>query len=361
MAQQKQKASAQATRCVSAFAAAAGASMSIAGIAGGLIAASAYSEARRYVVQHRNVCLGLAASEQSGAHSQPGVYAQLLRILHLSDFHAMAYNHKLLRFVRELRQYEPNLLIFTGDFIAQEQAIEPLLAALSAFKGTPGVFVYGSNDYYAPKPKNPFRYLVHNSNEGTQLSEAELAALALPTAALTTGLEELGFINLNNQRATINLGSHILDFVGVDDPHIDRDSYPGEGSEASRQSLRIGVTHAPYRRILNQMCEEGCQLVFAGHTHGGQVCLPGQRSLVTNCDLPPRLASGLFEWPTVLDESIPSQVLKGDGKALLSASYEGAERTIVQISAGLGTTPFVPLRTFCRPEAIVMDVEFAGN
>ena len=50
-------------------------------------------------------------------------------------------------------------------------------------------------------------------------------------------------------------------------------------------ALTLGVTHAPYRRVLDRFTDLGADMIFAGHTHGGQVCVPGYGALVTNCDL----------------------------------------------------------------------------
>ena len=75
--------------------------------------------------------------------------------------------------------------------------------------------------------------------------------------------------------------------VGTDDPHLGLDRYADVQYAASEPGvLRIGVTHAPYRRVLDAMADDGVQLIFAGHTHGGQLCVPGYGALVTNCDLP---------------------------------------------------------------------------
>jgi predicted MPP superfamily phosphohydrolase len=73
-------------------------------------------------------------------------------------------------------------------------------------------------------------------------------------------------------------------------------------------------------------------MIFAGHTHGGQVCLPGGRALTTNCDLPTSQASGLSQW----------------GHAGRS-SY-------LNVSAGLGTSIYAPVRLFCPPEAVLVSL-----
>ena len=56
------------------------------------------------------------------------------------------------------------------------------------------------------------------------------------------------------------------------------------------------MTHAPYRRVLDAFTDLGADMIFAGHTHGGQVRLPGFGALVANCDIPLRQARGLSDW-----------------------------------------------------------------
>ncbi|WP_366806223.1 metallophosphoesterase [uncultured Campylobacter sp.] len=81
-----------------------------------------------------------------------------LRILHLSDIHLLAWQRRKLAWIEKLAGEDPDLLILTGDSIAHSAAVAPLLRTLSVFAGLPGLFVFGSNDYYPPRPKNPFTY-----------------------------------------------------------------------------------------------------------------------------------------------------------------------------------------------------------
>jgi predicted MPP superfamily phosphohydrolase len=82
--------------------------------------------------------------------------------------------------------------------------------------------------------------------------------------------------------------------------------------------------------VLDTMTGDGVQLLLAGHTHGGQLCLPGVGALVTNCDLPRRQARGVSLW-SAAGRSVP-----------------------LHVSAGLGTNPFTPVRFACRPEASLL-------
>ena len=95
----------------------------------------------------------------------------------------------------------------------------------------------------------------------------------------------------------------------------------------SRECLRLGVTHAPYLRVLDAMADDQLDLVFAGHTHGGQLCLPGVGALVTNCDLPRSQARGLHR--------------RGD--------------MWLHVSAGLGTSPTAPVRFACPTRSHTAD------
>ena len=136
----------------------------------------------------------------------------------------------------------------------------------------------------------------------------------------------------------------LLEFFGVDDPHRDFDrleALPGaldalrEDGDAYQGAsdapvVSLGVAHAPYRRVLDSFVTNGARMVFAGHTHGGQVCVPGYGALVTNCDIPRRQVKGLSVWP------------HADRAAFL------------HVSAGLGTSIYAPVRFACLPEATLL-------
>lgn len=266
-----------------------------------------------------------------------------LRILHISDLHLTKCRYAQLRFLMQAAHTHPDLLVFTGDLISQAAVLPELARALESFAGIPGVFVYGSNDYTAPRFKNPFRYLYRTSSADALKQHS---ARPLHTDQLTSLLESFGWINLNNARAEMTIKGRKIDFIGVDDPHIKRDIFP-VATAVQNRDLRIGLTHAPYLRILKKLVENDCQLIFAGHTHGGQVCLPGGKALTTNCDIPTPYASGIFTWPL----GAPAQ--KGDAQLTFPQAKQHA---IVEVSAGLGSSPFVPLRTFCPPELILLEV-----
>ena len=258
-----------------------------------------------------------------------------LRVVHVSDLHLMPGQRRKAAWVAALADLRPDLVVNTGDNISHPDAIPVALEAFSAFEGVPGVFVMGSNDYFVPQPKNPFLYLLPPRPPAPSRSPR------LPTEDLVKGMLDLGWTDLTNTRATLAVAGSPVEFVGVDDPHLKYDRYGlVEGPFSPEAELRVGVTHAPYQRILDAMTRDGAELVVAGHTHGGQLCLPLYGALVTNCDLDRGRAKGLSRW------------WPGAGRSL--GSPPPPDAAWLEVSAGLGTSPYAPVRFACRPEATLL-------
>jgi predicted MPP superfamily phosphohydrolase len=244
-----------------------------------------------------------------------------IRLLHLSDLHLMPDQRRKIEWVRSLAALEPDLVVNTGDNIAHRLSISPALEAYEPLLDLPGVFVFGSNDYFSPTPKNPARYLKRKRGPD------RLTAPPLPTEDLRRAFVEAGWLDLNNARGELKVDGRRIVFAGVDDPHIRWDNYDEVAGPAdSTAAVTIGVAHAPYRRVLDAMAADGYRLLLAGHTHGGQLCVPLWGALVTNCDLDPGRAKGLSRW---------------------GASW-------LHVSAGLGTSPYAPVRFACYPEATLL-------
>lgn len=257
--------------------------------------------------------------------------AQELKVLHISDLHMTPRQGRKTRWVRELAALEPDVVINTGDNMAHTHALPVVLDALDPLLDVPGVFVMGSNDYYGPRMKNPARYLLKDP-EKRIIPQPE----QLPAAELGQAMSERGWHDLTNTRSTHTINGTHIEWVGVDDPHINRDVYPVREQRAAG-ALRIGVTHAPYQRTLNAMHNDECSLIIAGHTHGGQLCIPGFGALVTNCDLDRGRARGVSGWPG------PRPDEPG-----------GEDSSWLHVCAGLGTSPYTPVRVACRPEAVLL-------
>ncbi|WP_156760496.1 metallophosphoesterase [Microbacterium karelineae] len=246
-----------------------------------------------------------------------------IRVLHLSDMHLAPWQRRRREWVAKLASLRPDLVIDTGDNFGHPAALPAIRAALGPFAGTPGVHVHGSNDIWAPSPRNPFRYFLGPSEK------AHDEAL-LDTAGLDAFLGgDLGWSALNNDSAAIEVRGHRLRFIGTDDPHHDLDDW--DALDETRAALpdgelTIGVTHAPYRRVLDAFMDRGADMIFAGHTHGGQVRVPGFGALVANCDIPLKQSRGLSTWS------------------------HGGRDIPLNVSAGLGHSIYAPIRFACAPE-----------
>jgi predicted MPP superfamily phosphohydrolase len=232
--------------------------------------------------------------------------------------------------LRGLGALRPDLVINTGDNLAHRDSVPYLRESLDSLLDVPGVFVFGSNDYYSPTVRNPLRYLLPDDGQRNTHTPQ------LPWEELRDTFLEAGWLDLTNTRDTLKVEDTSFAFAGVDDPHLALDRLADVAGPADPDAdVRLGVAHAPYLRVLDQFARDGYDAIIAGHTHGGQVCLPGRGALTTNCDLEPARAKGLHRHPA---DSRP-----GDpGSAWL------------HVSAGLGTSPYARIRVACRPEATLL-------
>ncbi|MFM9877891.1 MAG: metallophosphoesterase [Rhodoglobus sp.] len=264
--------------------------------------------------------------------------ARSITVLHLADIHLAPWQHRKLQWLRSLALVEPDLIVNTGDNLGHPDALEALEYAFEPLRGTPGVYVNGSNDYFGPELKNPFGYFTAPSGRTNRAS-------TLDTPALEHYFENsLGWLSLNNAARALELRGSRLEFFGVNDAHRgwDRlDRLPGlveemrenvgwQDDRSGPQPVAIGVTHAPYRRVLDAFVTNGAEVIFAGHTHGGQVRVPGLAPLVTNCDIPRDQAQGLSVW------------------------HHARRAALLNVSAGIGTSIYAPVRFACAPEAVVV-------
>ena len=242
-----------------------------------------------------------------------------IRILHLSDLHMTPNQRKKQQWLRDLAALKPDFVIVTGDFLAHRDSVAPVLDALTPLTSIPGAFVFGSNDYYEPTLKNPARYLMRD--DGTRSHGADL-----PWGELKSSLEARGWYDITHVRRTVKLHDIAFELRGVDDAHLQRDDYSTIAGAVASGAIGIGISHAPYLRVLDGMNDDGVAITFAGHTHGGQLCIPFYGALVTNCDLDTKRAKGLHRYRDMW----------------------------LHVSAGLGTSPYTPVRFACRPEATLV-------
>lgn len=267
--------------------------------------------------------------EVPGALRRPG----RLRILHVSDLHLAPWQDDRVRFLASLADLDHDLVVASGDLLGWSDVEDLTARALAPLTsgGRPGLVVLGSNDRFGPVVKSPLAYFTAPQRRAT--------GATLDTARLVAGLARHGYDTVLGVTTSVDTPAGRVAVGGMDDPHLAF----GAGASADealppvaditppdddRDVLRLGLVHAPYRAALDRLVAARHDVLLAGHTHGGQVRLPGRGALVANCDLPLDQARGLSRW---------------DGRPL-------------HVSPGLGHSAYAPIRFACRPEATLLDL-----
>src|SRR5256885_9221517 len=240
-----------------------------------------------------------------------------LKVLHLSDIHMRPKQRRKQAWLRELARWQPDLVVNTGDNLAHPKAVPGVVQAMGDLLSVPGVFVFGSNDYFGPRPKNPANYLTNHHHR--------VHGEPLPWQDLRAAFTERGWLDMTHTKRELEVAGLRIAVAGVDDPHLSRDRYDTiAGAASPAANLTLGLTHSPEPRVLDRFAADGYQLVMAGHTHGGQLCLPFYGAIITNCDLDRSRAKGASRW--------------------------GAH-TQLHVSAGIGASPHLPGGVLLRPPA----------
>ncbi|HEU5033553.1 MAG TPA: metallophosphoesterase [Mycobacteriales bacterium] len=252
--------------------------------------------------------------------------APALTVLHVSDLHATPGQPWKVEWVRRLAELEPDLVVNTGDNLGSPHGLPVVLDAFGDLLDRPGAFVPGSNDWFAPRPKNPARYLLPDTGR-------RIHGAPLPWGELRAAFTGRGWLDLTHRRHRLCIHGLTVELAGVSDAHHRADHYERiAGPVAGDVDVALGLSHTPEPRVVDAFTADGFRLVLSGHTHGGQLRVPGFGALVTNCGLDRRRARGLWPWP---------------GSAKPPAAY-------LHVSAGLGTSPFAPVRFACPPEATLL-------
>jgi predicted MPP superfamily phosphohydrolase len=242
-----------------------------------------------------------------------------LTILHLSDTHMTGRSRWLARWLQSLPvalDVLPDVVLATGDFIDNDHGIELALEALAGLEARYGRFyVLGSHDYFVSRFQGYGKYL--------GLKRPPIRARPAQVELLESGLQDKGWISLSNTSAVLDTPRGRLRIAGVDDPYLARHS-TSHIARLPDEALALGLVHAP--DVVSEWALRGFDVVVAGHTHGGQVRIPGLGGLVTNCSLPNALSRG------------PHRI---------GAMW-------LHVSPGLGQGRFAPLRFCCRPEATLL-------
>ncbi|MBD3265872.1 hypothetical protein GF373_04315 [bacterium] len=251
----------------------------------------------------------------------PGYDLPPLHILHLSDFHFYRGKTIRKRFLQTLAdQSKPDLILITGDLIDDDTGIDLCLESLRPFRAKYGIYcVFGNHDYFFVR----FRDIFHKAG-----SYIKRARLPNNTARLEQGLHKLGIPVLRNERLELNIEGHPLTLAGLDDPYLFKDDIEKTFAGYKKSGPCLVLSHTPDRYA--ELREKGADILFSGHTHGGQIRFPFFGPLVTRTTAPRHLVYGLTH---------------------LDGLY-------VYNTSGVGNSRFCYPRLLCPPEVTYFDVRF---
>ncbi len=241
-----------------------------------------------------------------------------LMILHISDPHFTGRRPLLERFFDRLSRLDVDFVFVTGDLIDGPGGIEPCVASLRKLKPKRGTYaVLGNHDYKIYPFLDQIRRLVTNEHIGKERPE---------TGALKEALVRAGIHLLANENRKVALATNqVAILVGVDDPVTGRADLEKAFRGIENGVLRLALIHSP--APFPSLGRRGVDVAFAGHTHGGQIRIPGKGPLPMAYRLEP-----------IID----------------STDQYGF---VGLVSRGLGASPVLRLRLFCRPEAVLVRLE----
>ncbi len=210
--------------------------------------------ARRLVVQRHDVALPHLPPEFDG-----------FCLLQLSDLHIDAAPDYAAVLIEAIRGLDYDLCVLTGDYRSRifgpfAAALDGLAAVRPHLKGTPYA-VLGNHD----------------------------------SLRMVPGMEAMGFRVLLNEWTPIRRDGAAIYLAGIDDAHSYRlENFQRAAGEIPAQGTSILLSHTPepYRRAAHAAFD----LMLCGHTHGGQICLPGGWPLLTEAGSPRRFARGAWRY-----------------------------------------------------------------
>ncbi|MBV8744756.1 MAG: metallophosphoesterase family protein [Xanthobacteraceae bacterium] len=186
-------------------------------------------------------------------------------LLHISDPHADMNEGAMRRAAELLPDLQYDLCVLTGDF--RGPSYGPYDAALSAMAELRACI------------KGPVYGVLGNHD----------------TIRMVPRLEAMGIRMLLNECETISYDGQAIYLAGIDDAHFFRaDNFDKAASGIPNNAFAILLSHTP--EIYRQAAHAGFTLVLCGHTHGGQLCLPGGTPITLDSVLPRRLGAGAWTY-----------------------------------------------------------------
>jgi len=184
-------------------------------------------------------------------------------LLHLTDLHVEMNSAALQRVVEMLPDLAYDVAVLTGDFRAQTYG--PHEAVLDGLR------------WFREHLKGPVYGVLGNHD----------------TVRMVPAMERMGIRMLLNETEVIRRGDQRIHLVGIDDAHYYRvDNIEKAAGDIPHDEFSILLTHTP--EIYRQAAHADFNLLLSGHTHGGQICLPGGTPVMLDAKLPRRLGAGAW-------------------------------------------------------------------
>lgn len=186
-------------------------------------------------------------------------------ILHLSDLHIDMCKEAMERVETLVRGLDYDLCVLTGDYRGQtfgpfDETLAGMARLREALKG-PALAVLGNHD----------------------------------TIRMAPGLEEMDIRLLLNESTILERAGERIHIAGIDDAHYYRvDNIEKAGETIPHEDFSILLSHTP--EIYRQAAHAGFDLLLGGHTHGGQICLPGGIPITLDSVLPRAFGAGAWKY-----------------------------------------------------------------
>jgi hypothetical protein len=212
------------------------------------------SNAERLVLRHNHV---VSANLPASFHG--------FTLLHISDTHVDMNEGAMQRLTEIVADLPYDICVLTGDYRGKTfgpyDATLRGMARIKAHLRDPVYGVLGNHD----------------------------------TIRMLPGLEGMGIRMLQNESVTIRRGEDQIYLAGIDDAHFYRvDNIEKASMQMPQGAFAILLSHTP--EIYRQAAHAGFDLLLSGHTHGGQICLPGSIPLTLDSVLPRRLGAGAWQY-----------------------------------------------------------------
>jgi hypothetical protein len=187
------------------------------------------------------------------------------RVLNIADPHFDTLDGTAERIAALVADCPADLLVLSGDYRRRvigpfEQVLEPMAQVLRAARVVDGkLAVLGNHD----------------------------------PGAMVAPLEAMGLRVLLNETASVRRGGDALHFTGFDDVHYFYTPAADAAATAAPAGFRVALVHSP--EFAFAAARAGYRLYLCGHTHGGQVCLPGGVPVLTANELGHRFVAGRWQ------------------------------------------------------------------